>query len=45
MVYDGMAVFDHFKRVDDDTLMGVMNGKPPMVPAGRPLFYFGLERE
>ncbi|MGW6268489.1 MULTISPECIES: DUF4334 domain-containing protein [unclassified Streptomyces] len=45
MVYDGMAVLDHFKRLDDDTLMGVMNGKPRLVLAeGRP-FYFGLERE
>ncbi|MCX5441516.1 DUF4334 domain-containing protein [Streptomyces sp. NBC_00063] len=45
MVYDGMAVLDHFKRVDDHTLMGVMNGKPGLVLAeGRP-FYFGLERE
>jgi hypothetical protein len=45
MVYDGMAVLDHFKRVDDDTLMGVMNGKPALVlPTGHH-FYFGLERE
>jgi hypothetical protein len=27
MVYDGQPVFDHFKRVDDTTLMGIMNGK------------------
>ncbi|WP_419999202.1 DUF4334 domain-containing protein [Streptomyces boninensis] len=45
MVYDGMAVFDHFKRVDDDTLMGVMNGKPGVVLADGRHFYFGLERE
>ena len=45
MVYDGMAVFDHFKRVDDDTLMGVMNGKPGLVLAEGRHFYFGLERE
>ncbi|SDK68153.1 GXWXG protein [Nocardioides sp. YR527] len=45
MVYDGMPVLDHFKRVDGDTLMGIMNGKPSVVldPAGRH-FYFGLER-
>ncbi|MGW6054230.1 DUF4334 domain-containing protein [Streptomyces sp. NPDC055189] len=45
MVYDGMAVFDHFKRVDDTTLLGVMNGKASTVSAGGHLFYFGLERE
>jgi hypothetical protein len=45
MVYDGMAVFDHFKRVDDNTLMGVMNGKPGVVLANGRHFYFGLERE
>ncbi|MFF1696356.1 DUF4334 domain-containing protein [Streptomyces sp. NPDC058257] len=45
MVYDGMAVFDHFKWVDDTTLLGVMNGKASAVSAGGHLFYFGLERE
>jgi Domain of unknown function (DUF4334)/GXWXG protein len=45
MVYDGMAVLDHFKRVDSDTLMGVMNGKPALVLADGRHFYFGLERE
>lgn len=45
MVYDGMAVLDHFKRVDDNTLMGVMNGKPGLVLANGHHFYFGLERE
>ncbi|MCS7477968.1 DUF4334 domain-containing protein [Umezawaea endophytica] len=45
MVYDGMAVLDHFKRVDDTTLMGVMNGKPGLVLGNGGLFYFGLERE
>ncbi|MFI6879946.1 DUF4334 domain-containing protein [Streptomyces sp. NPDC050400] len=45
MVYDGMAVLDHFKRVDDTTLMGVMNGKPGLVLAAGRHFYFGLERE
>ncbi|MER5478996.1 DUF4334 domain-containing protein [Streptomyces sp. NPDC002734] len=42
MVYDGQPVFDHFKRVDDATLMGVMNVKG--VPADGPFFYFFLER-
>ncbi|MEV8320127.1 DUF4334 domain-containing protein [Streptomyces sp. NPDC059900] len=45
MVYDGMAVFDHFKRVDESTLMGVMNGKASTVSAGGHLFYFALEQE
>lgn len=45
MVYDGMPVLDHFKRVDDNTLMGIMNGKPDVVLANGRHFYFGLERE
>ncbi|MCK9903331.1 DUF4334 domain-containing protein [Frankia sp. Cpl3] len=44
MVYDGMAVLDHFKSVDDRTLMGIMNGKPGLVLDGGKNFYFGLER-
>ncbi|MEU5903017.1 DUF4334 domain-containing protein [Micromonospora sp. NPDC047467] len=42
MVYDGQPVFDHFKRADETTLMGIMNGK--YVPADGPFFYFVLER-
>jgi hypothetical protein len=45
MVYDGMPVFDHFKRVDGAHLLGVMNGKAGGVLAGGHRFYFGLERE
>ncbi|MGP3776514.1 DUF4334 domain-containing protein [Streptomyces sp. SDT5-1] len=45
MVYDGMPVLDHFKRVDDTTLMGVMNGKPDVVLADGRHFWFGLERD
>ncbi|OAK55548.1 DUF4334 domain-containing protein [Rhodococcoides kyotonense] len=44
MVYDGKAVFDHFKRVDDRTLMGIMNGKPDLVLSRGKYFYFVLER-
>ncbi len=41
-----MAVFDHFKRVDDRTLMGIMNGKAGHVlDAQGQHYYFGLERE
>ncbi|WP_405808832.1 DUF4334 domain-containing protein [Streptomyces sp. NBC_01520] len=42
MIYDGRPVLDHFKRVDDTTLMGIMNGKG--VPADGPFFYFFLDR-
>ncbi|NYV76849.1 DUF4334 domain-containing protein [Streptomyces sp. UH6] len=42
MVYDGQPVFDHFKRVDDATLMGIMNAKG--VTAEGPYYYFFLER-
>ncbi|MFD4035403.1 DUF4334 domain-containing protein [Streptomyces sp. NPDC058637] len=42
MVYDGRPVLDHFKRVDETTLMGIMNGKG--VPAEGPFFYFFLDR-
>ncbi|WP_320784124.1 DUF4334 domain-containing protein [Streptomyces sp. CRN 30] len=42
MIYDGRPVLDHFKRVDDTTLMGIMNAKG--VPAEGPFFYFFLER-
>ena len=27
MVYDGQPMHDHFKKVDDNTVMGIMNGK------------------
>lgn len=43
MVYDGQPVFDHFKAVDDDTLLGIMNGKGVLV--GGRHYYFLLERE
>ena len=42
MVYDGRPVFDHFKRVDDETLMGIMNGKQ-VLDHGRH-YYFILDR-
>ncbi|MFD4292436.1 DUF4334 domain-containing protein [Rhodococcus sp. NPDC058532] len=43
MVYDGMPVFDHFKRVGEDTLLGVMNGKN--VLDGGEHFWFVLDRD
>jgi hypothetical protein len=42
MVYDGRPVFDHFKMVDDRTLMGIMNGKAVTYRGKH--FYFSLER-
>ncbi|MFC4128385.1 DUF4334 domain-containing protein [Nocardia rhizosphaerae] len=44
MVYDGRAVFDHFKWLDERTLMGIMNGRAELVLAGGAHFYFLLER-
>jgi hypothetical protein len=46
MVYDGQPVHDHFKQVDDHTVMGIMNGKGVIDVqdgVGR-YFYFYLER-
>ncbi len=45
MVYDKMPVVDHFKAVDDDTLMGIMNGKLESAFGVSELYYFWLERE
>ena len=42
MVYDGQPIHDHFKRIDDDAVMGIMNGKAGVVD-GR-YGYFYLER-
>ncbi|TDC26656.1 DUF4334 domain-containing protein [Streptomyces sp. 8K308] len=44
MVYDGRPDLDHFKRVDDTTLMGIMNGKSELVLHNGQHFYFLLER-
>ncbi|WP_299531401.1 DUF4334 domain-containing protein [uncultured Streptomyces sp.] len=43
MVYDGRPVLDHFKRIDDSTLLGVMNGKG-VLDEGRH-YYFLLDRD
>ncbi len=45
MVYDAMAVFDHFKRVDDATVMGIMNGKLEAAFGTADHYYFWLERD
>ena len=45
MVYDALPVFDHFKKVDDDTVVGIMNGKLESVFGTGNHYYFWLERE
>jgi len=42
MVYDGQPVIDHFKAVEDDLLLGIMNGKG-VRHEGRH-YYFVLQR-
>lgn len=42
MVYDGQPVLDHFKKVDENTLMGIMDGKRQR--ASGSYYYFILER-
>ncbi|GAA2692482.1 MULTISPECIES: DUF4334 domain-containing protein [Actinosynnema] len=42
MVYDGRPVLDHFKRLDERAVLGVMNGKG--VLDGGKHYYFVLER-
>jgi Domain of unknown function (DUF4334)/GXWXG protein len=44
MVYDGLPIFDHFKRVDETTLFGIMNGKGELVFDNGQHFYFILEK-
>ncbi|TIC88707.1 DUF4334 domain-containing protein [Nocardioides sp. GY 10113] len=45
MVYDRMPVLDHFKSVDADTLIGVMNGKLAPYFGVPDLYWFWLERD
>ncbi len=45
MVYDAMAVFDHFKRVDESTVMGIMTGKLEAAFGTADNYYFWLERD
>lgn len=45
MVYDKLPVLDHFKAVDDATVMGIMNGKLESAFGIADLYYFWLERE
>lgn len=43
MVYDGQPVLDHFKCVDENTLMGIMDGKRQRATGS--YLYFILERD
>lgn len=43
MVYDGQPTHDHFKVVDENTVMGIMDGKGQVLDNGR-YFYFYLQR-
>lgn len=43
MVYDAQPVFDHFRKVDNRTVMGIMDGKEQVLDNGKH-FYFYLER-
>lgn len=46
MVYDGQPVHDHFKRIDENAVLGIMNGKGVVDfqdGVGR-YYYFFLER-
>ena len=42
MVYDGRPTHDHFKRIDDDAVMGIMDGKFAL--KGGRYYYVYLER-
>jgi Domain of unknown function (DUF4334)/GXWXG protein len=42
MVYDGQPIHDHFKKIDDTAVMGIVNGKAGLAD-GR-YGYFYLER-
>ncbi|MDP9822347.1 DUF4334 domain-containing protein [Nocardioides massiliensis] len=45
MVYDRLPVLDQFKAVDDNALLGVMNGKLERYFGSAELYWFWLERE
>jgi Domain of unknown function (DUF4334)/GXWXG protein len=42
MVYDGQPIHDHFKKIDDNAVMGIMNGKAGVHDSRYGYFY--LER-
>ncbi len=44
MVYDGQPAHDHFKKIDDDAVFGIMNGKMVLGLDNGRHYYFYLER-
>ena len=47
MIYDGQPIYDHFRKVDDNTILGIMNGKKALgkdVVSNGKYYYFYLER-
>jgi Domain of unknown function (DUF4334) len=42
MVYDGQPIHDHFKKIDDGAVMGIMNGMAGVCDGKYGYFY--LER-
>ncbi len=44
MVYDGQPSHDHFKKIDDNAVMGIMNGKQILAMDNGRHYYFYLER-
>ena len=43
MIYDGQPILDHFKKIDEKSLLGVMDGKG-VLDQGR-YYYFLLDRD
>ncbi|AGL86672.1 hypothetical protein PEQA60_50400 [Pseudomonas sp. Eqa60] len=49
MIYDGVPIYDHLRKVDDNTLFGIMDGKsfegqlPDIIDNGK-YYFFYLER-
>ncbi|MEX6398800.1 DUF4334 domain-containing protein [Providencia hangzhouensis] len=45
MIYDGVPIFDHFRKVDNNIVFGLMDGKhiegfPDIVDNGKYYFFF-----
>jgi len=45
LVFDALPMVDHFRKVDDRTLMGVTDGRPELVLDNGEHSYFWLERD
>jgi hypothetical protein len=44
LIFDAQPIVDHFRRVDNDTLMGVSDGRPELVLDNGEYSYFYLDR-